>query len=428
MMRSPRVEILNLGSELLLGLRTNTHLSWLGDRFARRGVTVQRGVVVDDREEEIRRQFLDCWEQGDIILTTGGLGPTGDDITCECVAGALGLSLMHDPLIETQLEAWFQQRGRILTDINRKLAFRPEGSEALPNRMGTACGIWLEKDGKILIMLPGPPHELRVMVEEQVFPRLEAKGLLGMDEGYVQIRTAGLGESVVAEKLQPLIDLIPGVKAAYCLREGMVDCRLSADDGADVTMCVLQQLANRCAAVLDVDFVCFGHDTLEQIVFDKLRSRDLTLAVAESCTGGLLSNSFTDISGSSKVLLGGCVCYSNDAKVQMLEVPDCLLRQHGAVSSETAVAMAMGVAEKLEADYALSVTGFAGPGGGTETAPVGTVFLGLHGPDGTWSQKVHFNGDRVTVKKLAVARALDWLRRELNKKDLPVIREQHAMD
>lgn len=314
-----------------------------------------------------------------------------------------------------------------MTDINRKLAFRPQGSEPLPNRLGTAAGIWLEKEGKILVMLPGPTSEMRAMFEEQVLPRLERLGWLGNGDNYLQIRTAGLGESLVAEILQPLIDEVVGVKAAYCLQDGLVDCRLSREENSGVSLCGLQQLANRCMRALGPDFVCFGRQKLEQVVFDLMRGGELTLAVAESCTGGLLSNGFTDIAGSSKVFLGGCVCYSNDAKIQMLDIPECLLRQHGAVSSEAAVAMSTGVAERMGSDYGLSITGFAGPDGGTESVPVGTIFIGLHSPEGCWCQKVHLHGDRLMVKKRAVTHALDWLRRELVKKDLPALPQETAM-
>jgi nicotinamide-nucleotide amidase len=205
----------------------------------------------------------------------------------------------------------------------------------------------------------------------------------------------------------------------------MVDIRLSSING-DLTREKLRELADQCARQLGEDFVCFGHDTLEHVIFENLRNRELTLAVAESCTGGLLSSSFTDIPGSSKVFVGGAVCYTNDAKVQMLDIPECFLNQHGAVSAEAAVAMATGVAERLGAHYALSVTGFAGPGGGTETDPVGTVYLGLYTPDGAWSRKEHFYGGRLIVRKKAVNAALDWLRRVVLKQNIPAMPMEHA--
>jgi nicotinamide-nucleotide amidase len=220
------------------------------------------------------------------------------------------------------------------------------------------------------------------------------------------------------ELVQPLLDLCPGVEIASCPHEGMVDLRLSSPAGT-LSRKQLEGLGLQIAQRLGPDFVCLGHNSLEQVVFDLLRQQELTLAVAESCTGGLLASRFTDIPGSSKVFLGGVVCYTNDAKVQILDIPETLLAQHGAVSPETAVAMATGVGECLGSDYALSVTGFAGPGGGDEANPVGTVYLGLDTPDDSWARKVYFPGQRAQVRTQAVNALLDWLRRTLVSNRVP---------
>jgi nicotinamide-nucleotide amidase len=199
---------------------------------------------------------------------------------------------------------------------------------------------------------------------------------------------------------------------AYCAHQWRVDVRLSAPDG-HLSFRELQAVANECAALLGEDFVCYGHDSLAKVAADLLRAQEKTLAVAESCTGGLLANLFTDVCGASKFFRGAVVCYSNDAKMQILDVPECLIKQHGAVSNECAVALATSVAETLEADYGLAITGYAGPSGGTKDDPVGTIYLGLHSPQGVWSKNINYTATRIMVKERAVTVALDWLRREL---------------
>jgi nicotinamide-nucleotide amidase len=246
-----------------------------------------------------------------------------------------------------------------------------------------------------------------------VLPRLAKLGYLLDREAYVQFRTAGVGESLLETKLQPIFDRYgDALSVAFCAHQGQVDCRLSARDER-LNELGLEEIARQCAKILGEDFICFGHDSLAKTTGDLLRAQEKTLAVAETATGGMLANCFTDVAGATKFFAGGCVCYSNESKMQLLDVPECLLAQHGAVSAENAVAMATGAAERLGADYALAVTGFCGPCGGTAENPVGTIHLALYSPNGVWSKKMNFPGPRTTVKLRAVNAALDWLRREL---------------
>lgn len=409
-----RLEILSIGTELLIGLQVNRHLTFLGEQLSRHGIVVQRNVVIPDDVEVIEKEFLDAWKRADIVLTTGGLGPTSDDITRPCIANMLGMKMVHDPEIEEQMEAYFRRRERRMPEMNRIIAQRPEGAEILRNRVGTAPGLWIEKEGKLAILLPGPGAELRDVFAEEVLPRLRQRGVLTDIEEYVQLRTAGLGETTLVEKLAPFAEETQDLTIGYCPHEGMVDLRLSAANG-DITRERLREIAERFAEHLRGDFVCFGHETLEQVVLELLRKKKVTLSVAESCTGGQLSRRLTEMPGASEVFIGGAVCYSNDSKVQLLSVPECLLKQHGAVSAEVAEAMATRVAERLGSDYALSVTGVAGPSGGTKVHPVGTVYLGLYTPKGVWSRKELFAGGRYSVRKAAVNALIDWLRRELGK-------------
>ncbi len=408
-----RYELITLGDELLLGLTANSHLTFIGAGLGRRGASLTRNVTITDEAGAIAEQFRESWARSDVVITTGGLGPTCDDRTREVIAGVLGQELVFEPAVLADIEARFARLGRKMTENNLKQAYRFSRGELLPNANGTAPGLWVEQDGKLLVMLPGPPNELHPMFTEQVLPRLAERGLVAQREAYVQLRTAGIGESALEMRLQPL--LAPhgaALNIAFCAHQGQVDVRLSSPDGTlDET--ALTALAQECAASLGDDFVCHGHDSLAKVCADLLRAGEHTLAVAETATGGLLANGFTDIAGASKFFAGGCVCYSNESKMQLLDVPEDLLLQHGAVSAENAVAMAAGVAERLGADFGLAVTGFAGPCGGTRENPVGTIYLALYTPGGVWSRRLSQSGPRGAVKQRAVNGALDWLRREL---------------
>ena len=408
-----RYELLTLGDELLLGLTANGHLTFIGAQLGRRGVTLRRNVTITDEADAIVDQFRESWARADVVITTGGLGPTCDDRTREAIAAVLGQKLVRDPAIVQSIADRFGRLGRKMTDNNLKQADRFEQGEVIPNANGTAPGLWVEQDGKVLVMLPGPPNELQPMFLDQVVPRLAALGLLLDREAYVQLRSAGVGESMLETRLQPIFDKYgDALSVAFCAHQGAVDCRVSSPSGK-LTYQQLDDIAHECGALLGEDVMCYGHDSLPKVVSDLLRGQDKMLALAETATGGLLANAFTGVHGACKFFAGGIVCYSNDAKMQLLDVPECLLKQHSAVSDECAVALATGAAETLGADYALAVTGFAGPCTGATQHPVGTIFIALHAPHGVWSKKLNYPGPRETVKVRTVNAALDWLRREL---------------
>ncbi|MGE9293556.1 MAG: competence/damage-inducible protein A [Puniceicoccales bacterium] len=405
-----KVDLITLGDELLLGIRANGHLRYIGEMLGRHGLTLRRNITCRDTAEDIRDTFEAAWLTADIIITTGGLGPTSDDNTREVIAEYLGRELVFDPAVKDEIQARFDKLGRTMSDNNLKQCYLPEGAERLPNPFGTAPGIYLNVDGKRLFMLPGPRQELQPMFEEQVMPRLCGDGFCDLNHAYLQLRTLGVGESALETRLIPIFDQYPGLQVAYCAHQGMVDVRLSGLPPEEI-----KTVGDACREELGPDFACFGDDPLAKIIFDHLRANEKTLAVAESCTGGLLANAFTDIPGASKVFVGGLVCYCNEAKQELLEIPEEIICQHGAVSAETAVAMATGAAERFGSDYALSVTGFAGPCGGTPENPVGTIYIGYHAPCGTWCVKMRYPGERTTVKMRAVNRALDVMRRKLCK-------------
>jgi nicotinamide-nucleotide amidase len=408
-----RYELITLGDELLLGLTANSHLTFIGQQLGRRGVTLDRNVTITDEAEAIARQFRESWARADVVITTGGLGPTCDDRTREVIAGVLGQKLVFDPAIEQAITDRFASFGRKMTPNNLKQAYKFDLGEVMPNANGTAPGLWAEQDGKVLVMLPGPPNELQPMLVDQVLPRLAQRGLLLDREAYVQFRTAGVGESALETKLQPVFDRQgDALSIAFCAHQGMVDCRLSSPSGR-LSIAELEEIARECGRLLGEDLTCYGHDALAKVVSDLLRAQEKRLAVAETATGGLLANAFTELGGACKFFAGGVVCCCNDSRMQLLDVPECLLQQHGAVSAECAVAMATGAAETLGADYALAVTGFGGETTGPGGNPIGTIFVALHAPHGVWSKKLSYPGPRPTIKTRAVNAALDWLRREL---------------
>ena len=404
--------LITLGEELLLGLTRNGHLTYIGDQLRQRGITLHSNYTISDENQDIDEQFVFCWERSDVLITTGGLGPTVDDRTKEAIADALGESLLFDESILESIEERFRQIGRPMSVNNRKQAYRPESAVPLENPNGTAPGLWLEKDGKILIMLPGPPNELQPMFENQVVPRLEKLGLIDQGESYLQIRSIGVGESALETELRPLFDRHENLAVAYCAHQGQVDCRISFPDSAEREE-ELHQIGEECRRLLGADFLGYGHDSLPEIVLNSLKKHNASLALAESFTGGQIANAITDIPGASTVFNGSVVCYSDEVKINVLGVPEETIRKNTAVSEPAAEAMAAGVAERLNSTYAISATGYAGPDGGTEEAPVGTIFLGLHSPCGTEVHRYCWKIGRLAIKRRALHTALDLLRRKL---------------
>lgn len=407
-----QVLVINVGDELLDGIRENGHLLWLGEQLARRGLPITRSIVVRDNANEIAREVGEAWGAYDLIVTTGGIGPTSDDHVRAAVASALGLKLEHVPSAEQALRERFKLIGRKLSEADLSQCFIPTGAEALSNLRGTSPGVFYHRDGKALVMLPGPTLELRPMFEEEVVPRLRGVGCACQGEAYVQVRTFGIGAVPLEEIVRPFLK--PGMVLSFGTHTGVVDARISSA-GSGFTAEELCEVARQVRDAVGHDFVCTGHACLASLVVEQLRSLEKTVALAESCTGGLLANSFTNVPGASKVFAGSAVCYANDAKVNLLGIPECLIAQHGAVSAECAAAMATCTIEKFGSDYAISVTGYAGPGGGTEADPVGTVYIGYASPAGVWSRRVVLPGDRRQVKLRAVNTALDFMRRQLNK-------------
>ena len=414
-----RIEIINTGSELLLGRVLNTHQQWLCRQLADLGYTVDRQVAVDDSATRILDAVREALAVADLVIVTGGLGPTSDDRTREVIAGFLGRALREDGAALAHIQDMFATRHRPMPASTRVQALVPEGATVLTNAHGTAPGLVLEAPSaagsaaRLLVMLPGPPRELRPMFTGQVVPILQQR--LPLQAPFVcrTLRTTGLGESMVEERiagpLQPLTQA--GLELGYCARVGEVDVRFTAR-GEKARDLVAE--GERIARGLLGDLIfAVDDELLEAAIIRLIAERKQTLALAESCTGGFISHRLTNVPGASAVLLAGLVTYSNEAKQQFLGVRPETLAAHGAVSEAVAREMAEGARTRTGADYAIAVTGIAGPGGGTEEKPIGTVWLALADAAGTVARRKLNAFDRETFKYVTAQQALEMLRRRV---------------
>jgi nicotinamide-nucleotide amidase len=421
--RDVTIELINTGTELLLGNVVNTHLSWLGQQLFPLGLRLRRQATVPDGSA-IRDALLEAMSrQTEVVLITGGLGPTGDDLTREICAELLGLPLEHNEEILEQIRERLGRRGIALRDNMKKQALVPRGAVVLPNRHGTAPGLYLSAPAgdKSLhfFLLPGPPRELHPMFLDEVLPRLRELIAGRVEPRKMRIyRVIGMGESAVEETIGTAIEKEGRVEVGYCARPNEVDFRLigQAED--------LDAWQDRVLAALGPNFAGLGEEPLEATVVRLLRERGAQLATAESCTGGLLAHRLTNVPGASEVFWEGLVVYANEAKMTRLGVPAEIIEQHGAVSAPTARAMVAGLLQRPMIDFALSTTGLAGPGGGTPHKPVGTVFFGLgvrgHAPV-AW--QACYPMDRASFKQTASQTALDALRRFLQHGTWPATAE-----
>jgi nicotinamide-nucleotide amidase len=418
----PSIELINTGSELLLGRVLNTHQQWICRQLADHGCEVTRQICVADDGASIQAAVRESLGRADLVLTTGGLGPTSDDITRDLIAQLLGRPLAPDAAVLARIEEYFAQRKRALPRNFSVQAMVPAGARVLPNAHGTAPGLAMQinpnpfrgdKRGSWLILLPGPPRELQPMFSEFVLPLVLKEFPPARPFVCRTLRTTGLGESAVEEKIAgPLQPLLPaGLELGYCARIGEVDVRLGArGEKAGAIVSQAEGIVRQCLGPL-----IFAADdaTLESTVVHLLAEQGKTVAVAESCTGGLIAHRITNVPGASAVLACGLVVYSNDAKKNLLGVGEETLGEHGAVSAAVARQMAEGARRRHATDYGMAVTGLAGPGGGSAEKPVGTVFMALAGAQGTTVEK-HFNPfDRETFKFATSQQALDMLRRAL---------------
>ena len=408
-----RIELINTGSELLHGRVLNTHQEWLGQQLVAAGYELNHQQTVSDTGAAIQAAVSEEIARSELVIVTGGLGPTSDDITRQRIAELLDTPLEEHAKTRDRITAIFRKIKRPMPEAVLVQAQVPAGAIVLPNHHGTAPGLAMRTLKGWLIMLPGPPRELRPMYTDSVAPLLAEKMPPKNPIHIRTLKTMGIGESSVEERISnPLADLLDaGLEIGYCARMGEVDVRLVAHgEGADEILEGAESIVQEHVG----DFIYGrGDDQLEEVMVRELTKRGMTLVVAESCTGGFLAHRITNVSGASAVFLAGHCTYSNEAKQSTLGVKPETLAGHGAVSEAVAREMAEGARAKHGADFALATTGIAGPTGGTEEKPVGTVFIALAGPNGTEVINPCNPCDRETFKYVATQQALDLLRRNL---------------
>ena len=409
-----RGELIFVGTELLLGQIINTNAAYLGENLASLGVDLYHSSVVGDNLDRIKGTILTALGRSDLILITGGLGPTFDDITREGIAAAIGRELVYDPQVMAQIEAHFNRVKYKILPIHRRQAYvLSSGCQVVPNPIGSAPGLIIGVGGKWIIAMPGVPREMKRMCEDTIFPWIVGKAGKSVIQSRV-LKVCGMGESTVANELQEIVESLTNPTIAFLARPNEVSVRITAkasdsDEASRMIAVVADQIREKLGENV------FGEDdqTMEEVVGSLLSDHHSTLAIAESCTGGLISDRITDVPGSSGYFQGTVVSYSNQLKNRLLNVSEEDLRQHGAVSSSVAVQMAQGVRNLVETDYGLGITGVAGPTGATPQKPVGLVYIALASENGAYSKEFRFIGGRTIVKRRASQMALDMLRREL---------------
>jgi len=410
------VEIVNTGSELMLGRVLNTHQQWLCRRLADLGHVVTRQVAVADDGRDIQQAVREALGRADLVITTGGLGPTSDDITRELIAELLGRKLAQNREVLAHIEGFFAARGRPRPAKTEVETMVPEGALVFLNPTGTAPGLALRTDasrpGQWLVMLPGPPRELRPMFDSAVAPLIRREFA---KEIFVcrTLRSTGVGEARVQELIEAEVAALvqQGLGIGYCARPGAVDVRLTA--GGERAEQLVSDGAAVVKSILGGQIYGADDEELENVVVRLLTEQKKSLALAESCTGGNIAHRVTNVPGASAVFWGGAVSYANAAKETLLGVRAETLREHGAVSEAVARELAAGIRERSGADFALAVTGIAGPDGGTPEKPVGTVFLALSAADGMEVERRLNPWDRTTFKEVTATQALEKLRRRL---------------
>lgn len=406
-------EIIAVGSELLTPFRTDTNSLWLTDRLNTIGVEVKLKTIVGDDDARLEETIRDALKRSGIVVLTGGLGPTEDDITRKIAARALGRRLSLDERVLEDIRAKFLRWGRKMPEINARQAMVMEGAEVLPNPNGSAPGMYLEHDSRAVVLLPGPPREMKPMFDTHVLPKLSGRAG-GVRVARRVLRVAGLGESAVDERIAPVYTQYKNPQTTILFTNTDIEIHLTAQGKTEQEAeLLLDGLSGQIEERLGDSVFAFRGETMEQVVGLRLAVNGFTVAVAESCTGGLIAHRLTEVPGSSSYFMEGVVTYSNEAKTRLLGVPEELIARHGAVSAEVAEAMAEGVKRRAGVDFGLAVTGVAGPGGGTEAKPVGLVYVALSDDAHTEHRRLMLPGDRHLIRWRSSQAALDLLRRRL---------------
>jgi nicotinamide-nucleotide amidase len=412
-----QVEIITIGDELLIGQVVDTNSAWMGEQLNLIGLRVIQITSISDQREHILKALEQAAGRAEIILITGGLGPTSDDITKPTLCEYFNSPLVFDPEVLKEVERMFASRGLPVTKVNRKQAEVPESATVMPNHNGTAPGMWFEKDGRIYVSMPGVPFEMKGIMTNYVLPEL-AKCFTSQTIYHKTVLTQGLGESMVAARIEDWEKALPrNIKLAYLPQPGMVRLRLTGT-GTDLDT-VKKEVDDEAEKLIpQIGELIYGYndDKLESIIGRLLKEKNATLSTAESCTGGYVAHLITSIAGSSDYYFGSIIAYHNNIKQSHLGVKETVLQDFGAVSREVVMAMAEGARKKLGTDYAVSTSGIAGPDGGTPEKPVGTVWIAVASPSGTEAKLLHLGPNRMRTIQMAAFNVLNMLRKELIKK------------
>jgi len=407
-------EIIAVGTELLLGQILNTNAKFLSVELSKLGINVYYQTVVGDNGQRLKDALSLALKRADLLILTGGLGPTTDDLTKETVAKLLDLPLeLHQESL-TRIQEYFLRMHREMAPNNEKQAYVPKGCRVLPNEYGTAPGCIIEKENKVVIMLPGPPKEMEPMFKNYVYPYLRNKT---NDVIYSKVlRVLGIGESALEQKIMDLIDTQTNPTVALYAKQGEVTIRITAKEKDETgAMKLIEPMENEIRRRLGTAVYGIDEESLEEVTCRLLMEKKLTIATAESCTGGLLAEKITRIPGISQCFNMGVITYSNEAKQKILGVSGETLNKYGAVSSQTVIEMARGIQKYSNADIGVAITGIAGPGGGTATKPVGLVYVGISTRKECWYNELHLSGNRERIRELTTMNALDMVRRYLQK-------------
>ncbi|NQW42519.1 MAG: competence/damage-inducible protein A [Bacteroidetes bacterium] len=407
-----RAEIITVGDELLIGQVVDSNSAWLGQMLNKYGIKIHRINSISDNAEEIKTQLTECLQRSEIIIMTGGLGPTKDDITKKTLVEYFKMGWRLDEAVMAQLVAFYKNRGREMLEVNKLQADLPDGCKTLFNFWGTAPGMWFDIGEKVLISMPGVPYEMKNIFEFNTLP-LIAEKFKQPKLFHKTIVTINIAESILAKRIEHIEDALPSyIKLAYLPNWNMVRLRLTGTEqiGEDI-VAKIDSITNEIHQILGDSIVAFKDLSMAEIAFELLSEKNKTLSVAESCTGGYISHQMTQISGASKVFVGSVVSYSNSVKHHQLGVESTLFETVGAVSEQVVIQMVEGVRERLDTDYAIAVSGIAGPNGGSEDKPVGTVVIGVCSNDKTVVRTWHFIGDRMNVIGRSNNMAFDMLRK-----------------
>jgi len=417
-MKKVLAELITIGDEILYGQTLDTNAHWMSGELDAIGVKVIRRTTCGDQEEEILQALREAEQRADIILITGGLGPTSDDLTKPCLAKYFDSEIVMNKVALAELEAYMSSRGRELNKLTRLQAALPDKCEMVSNERGTACGMWFNKSAKVFVAMPGVPHEMKFMMTAKVMPRIKQEFDLPIIYHKI-IRLAGIGESWLAEKIEDWENALPkSVKLAYLPTYGDLKLRLTSyGDNLQKQKIEVDQLVQSLLPLVQEYVYGYDVDSLEMVIGRLLKEKNQKLALAESCTGGYIAHRITSIAGSSDYFNGAMIPYQNELKIHQLGVKEDTIAQFGAVSEETVIEMAMNIKQKFNADYGLASSGIAGPGGGTDDKPVGLIWIACAFGNEVKTRKLNLTKDRDVNIKLTSVALLNLLHQRLVLKD-----------